>query len=56
MSASLSIARAKAEDGATQELLLELQRLLYLVMGDVAMLAEQMLLAPRTAVELMRRS
>ncbi len=36
-SASLGIARAEAEDGEIEELLLELQRLLYRVMGDVSM-------------------
>jgi cob(I)alamin adenosyltransferase len=40
-SASLGIARAEAEDGEIEELLLELQRLLYRVMGDVSMPEEQ---------------
>lgn len=40
-SASLGIARAETEDKEIEELLLELQRLLYRVMGDVAMPEEQ---------------
>lgn len=36
-SASLGMARAAAEDEEIQELLLELQRLLYRIMGDVSM-------------------
>ncbi len=40
-SASLGIARAEAEAGEVEELLLELQRLLYRIMGDVAMPEEQ---------------
>jgi cob(I)alamin adenosyltransferase len=40
-SASLGIARSEAEDGEVEELLLELQRLLYRIMGDVAMPEEQ---------------
>src|SRR3712207_6326659 len=40
-SASLGLARAEADDGEIKELLLELQRLLYRVMGDVAMPKEE---------------
>lgn len=40
-SASLGIARAETEDKEIGELLLELQRLLYRIMGDVAMPEEQ---------------
>ena len=39
--ASLGMDRAEAEDGEMAELLLELQRLLYRIMGDVAMPEEQ---------------
>ena len=39
--ASLGLARAEADDGEINELLLELQRLLYRVMGDVAMPKEE---------------
>src|ERR671916_809279 len=46
-SASLGIARAQAEDGGEiEDLLLELQRLLYRVMGDVAMPEEQNAVGP----------
>ena len=45
-SASLGIARAEVEDGELKELLLELQRLLYRVMGDVAMPKEQNAVGP----------
>jgi cob(I)alamin adenosyltransferase len=40
-SASLGLARAEADDGEIKELLLDLQRLLYRVMGDVAMPKEE---------------
>ncbi len=46
MNASLSIARAKAENGEIEEFFLELQRLPYPVMGDVAMPAEQNVVGP----------
>lgn len=45
-SASLGIARAEAEDTEIEELLLELQRLLYRVMGDMAMPEEQNVVGP----------
>ncbi len=45
-SASLGMARAEAEDKETTELLLELQRLLYRIMGDVAMPKEQNAVGP----------
>jgi cob(I)alamin adenosyltransferase len=46
-SASLGIARAEAEDGGEiEELLLELQRLLYRLMGDVAMPEETNTVGP----------
>ena len=45
-SASLGIARAETEDKEIEELLLELQRLLYRVMGDVAMPKEQNAVGP----------
>jgi cob(I)alamin adenosyltransferase len=41
VSASLGMARAEAEDEEIEELLRELQRLLYRVMGDVGMPEEQ---------------
>jgi cob(I)alamin adenosyltransferase len=41
VSASLGIARAEAEAGEIAELLLELQQLLYKIMGDVGMPEEQ---------------
>ena len=44
-SASLGLARAEA-DGEIKELLLELQRLLYRVMGDVAMPNEKNIVGP----------
>jgi cob(I)alamin adenosyltransferase len=44
-SASLGLARAEA-DGEIKELLLELQRLLYRVMGDVAMPKEENIVGP----------
>lgn len=47
-SASLGIARAEAEDGEIAELLQELQRLLYRIMGDVGMPTSRTLSAPRT--------
>jgi cob(I)alamin adenosyltransferase len=40
-SSSLGLARAEAEDKEIEELLLELQRLLYGIMGDVGMPKEQ---------------
>lgn len=40
-SASLGLARAEADDGEIKGLLLELQRLLYRIMGDVAMPQEE---------------
>ncbi|MDP8952733.1 MAG: ATP:cob(I)alamin adenosyltransferase, partial [Actinomycetota bacterium] len=48
-STSLGIARAEAEDGEIGELLLELQRLLYRLMGDVAMPEEQNTVGPEDA-------
>ncbi len=45
-SASLGMARAEAEDKETAELLLGLQRLLYRIMGDVAMPKEQNAVGP----------
>jgi cob(I)alamin adenosyltransferase len=45
-SASLGLARAEADDGEIKELLLELQRLLYRVMGDVAMPKEENVVGP----------
>ena len=45
-SASLGMARAEAEDKEIAELLLELQRLLYRIMGDVAMPKEQNAVGP----------
>ena len=45
-SASLGLARAEADDGEIKELLLELQRLLYHVMGDVAMPEEKNVVGP----------
>ena len=45
-SASLGIARAEAEDGEIAELLQELQRLLYRIMGDVGMPNEQNAVGP----------
>ncbi len=41
LSASLGMARAEAEDGEIAELLLELQQLLYRIMGDLGMPEEQ---------------
>lgn len=46
VSASLGMARAEAEDGEIAELLLELQRLLYRIMGDVGMPEEQNAVGP----------
>ncbi len=46
VSASLGMARAEAEDGEIEELLLELQRLLYRIMGDVGMPNEQNTVGP----------
>ena len=45
-SASLGLARAEADDEEIKELLLELQRLLYRVMGDVAMPKEDNVVSP----------
>ncbi len=45
-SASLGLARAEADDGEIKESLLELQRLLYRVMGDVAMPKEKNVIGP----------
>jgi cob(I)alamin adenosyltransferase len=45
-SASLGLARAEVEDRETKELLLEFQRLLYRVMGDVAMPKEENVVGP----------
>ena len=45
-SASLGMARAEAEDKEIAELLLDLQRLLYRIMGDVAMPKEQNAVGP----------
>lgn len=45
-SASLGLARAEADDEEIKELLLELQRLLYRVMGDVAMPKEEYVVSP----------
>src|ERR687894_707252 len=45
-SASLGLARAEAYDEEIKELLLELQRLLYRVMGDVAMPKEENIVGP----------
>jgi cob(I)alamin adenosyltransferase len=45
-SASLGMARAEVEDKEIAELLLELQRLLYRIMGDVAMPKEQNAVGP----------
>lgn len=45
-STSLGLARAEAEDKEIKELLLELQRLLYRVMGDVAMPEEANAVGP----------
>ena len=45
-SASLGLARAEAGDGEIKELLLDLQRLLYRVMGDVAMPKEENIVGP----------
>ncbi len=47
--ASLGIARAEAEDEEIAELLLELQRLLYRIMGDVGMPEEQNMVGPEDA-------
>lgn len=47
--ASLGIARAEAEDEEIAELLLELQRLLYRIMGDVGMPEEQNVVGPEDA-------
>ena len=41
VSASLGMARAEAQDGEISELLLELQQLLYRIMGDLGMPKEQ---------------
>lgn len=41
VSASLGMARAEAQDGEISELLLELQQLLYRIMGDLGMPEEQ---------------
>ena len=46
VSASLGMARAEAEDGEIAELLLELQQLLYRIMGDVGMPEEQNAVGP----------
>jgi cob(I)alamin adenosyltransferase len=46
-SASLGLARAEADDGEIKELLLELQRLLYRVVGDVAMPKEENVVGPK---------
>jgi len=48
-SASLGIARAETEDREVKELLLELLRLLYRVMGDLAMPEEQNAVGPEDA-------
>jgi cob(I)alamin adenosyltransferase len=45
-SATLGLARAEADDGEVKESLLELQRLLYRVMGDVAMPKEENVVGP----------
>ena len=45
-SASLGLARAEVGDGEIKELLLELQRHLYRVMGDVAMPKEENIVVP----------
>jgi cob(I)alamin adenosyltransferase len=45
-SASVGLARAEADDGEIKESLLELQRLLYRVMGDVAMPKEENVVGP----------
>jgi cob(I)alamin adenosyltransferase len=45
-SASLGLTRAEVGDGEIKELLLELQRLLYRVMGDVAMPKEENIVGP----------
>ena len=45
-STSLGLARAEAEDKEIEELLLELQRLLYRIMGDVGMPKEQNVVGP----------
>ena len=45
-SASLGLARAEADDEEIKESLLELQRLLYRVMGDVAMPKEENVVGP----------
>jgi cob(I)alamin adenosyltransferase len=45
-SASLGLARAEADDGEVKASLLELQRLLYRVMGDVAMPKEENVVGP----------
>ena len=45
-SASLGLARAEADDEEIKELLLELQRLLYRVVGDVAMPKEENVVSP----------
>ena len=45
-SASLGLARAEADDGEVKESLLELQRLLYRIMGDVAMPKEENVVGP----------
>src|SRR5919202_1357861 len=45
-SASLGLDRAEAEDKEIEELLLELQRLLYRIMGDVGMPKEQNAVGP----------
>jgi cob(I)alamin adenosyltransferase len=45
-SASLGLARAEADDGEVRASLLELQRLLYRVMGDVAMPKEENVVGP----------
>jgi cob(I)alamin adenosyltransferase len=45
-SASLGLTRAEVGDGEIKELLLELQRLLYRAMGDVAMPKEENIVVP----------
>jgi Cobalamin adenosyltransferase len=55
-SSSLGLARAEADDKAIKELLLEPQRLLYRVMGDVAMPKEENIVGPRTCGGSMNRS
>jgi ATP:cob(I)alamin adenosyltransferase len=51
-SASLGLARAEADDGEIKELLLELQRLLYRIMGDVAMPNEENVVGPEDVDDL----